>query len=110
LGVKVSAETLNLAEAAEYIKLGYEATKLLFETGVLPGASMNQKHTVFLREDLDAWIRETAKRQAEERRAGGRTQEQATAQARRGRPRRPLPDLDRAERKAAGLAPSSPHP
>lgn len=62
-------DTLNLAEAAEFLKLGYVATKELFDSGVLPGVSLNQKHTVFLRTDLETWLRETARRQAAERRA-----------------------------------------
>ncbi len=97
----MAPETFNLAEAARYLKLGYEATQALFEQGILPGVSLNQKHTVFLRADLDAWIHETARRQAEERRCGVLPTDRAVASPRARRTRRgmPKPDLDANERR-----------
>jgi len=75
-------ETYNLAEAAEYLKLGYEATKELFDSGVLPGVSLNQRHTVFHRADLEAFLRETARRQAAERRANIKPEDRVAARPR----------------------------
>lgn len=100
----MTTETMNMAEAAAYLKLGFEATQELFETGVLPGVSLNQKHTLFLRASLDDFIRETARRQSEQRRAGIVPPDRAAASprgrtTRRGQPR---PDLDANERQAAG--------
>jgi len=92
----MSQDTMNMAEAAEYLKLGYMATKELFDTGMLPGVSLNQKHTVFLRADLDGWIREMSRRQAAERREGAKPTERATAQTARQR-RGSKPDLSRYE-------------
>lgn len=93
-------ETLNMAEAAEFLRLGYESTKDLFERGELPGTSLNQKHVVFLRDDLVAFLREKARQQAAERRAGiaavpanpGATKKRA-GRAQRAAP----PDLSRYE-------------
>lgn len=95
-------ETLNLAEAATYLKLGLEAAQELFKAGDLPGVSLNQKHTLFLRTDLDAWIREKARRQSEERRAGFKPDDRAAAATRRRTTRRgaPKPDLDKNEARA----------
>ena len=98
----MTADTLNLAEAAAYLKLGYEATQELFETGVLPGVSLNQKHTLFLRASLDDFIRETARRQSTERRAGIKPADRAAASPRGRATRRglPKPELDASERQA----------
>jgi hypothetical protein len=82
-GETLDGETLDLAEAARYMKIGYEAMKELYESGQIPAASLNQKHVVFLREDLRAYIREVARRQAAERRSGIKPTEHAAA------PRRP---------------------
>lgn len=96
----MSADTFNLIEAADYLKLGYEATKELFDTGVLPGVSLNQRHTVILRTDLDRWLHETARRQAADRRAGVVPIDRAAAPVRRKRGNIP-PDLSRYEKKDA---------
>lgn len=92
-------DTLNLAEAAEFLRLGYESTKELFERGELPGTSLNQKHVVFLRDDLRDYLREKARQQAAERRAGiAPAAEAPKPRARRGRAERAsLPDLSRYE-------------
>jgi hypothetical protein len=96
-------ETMNMAEAAAYLKLGIEATQGLFETGVLPGVSLNQKHTLFLRASLDEFIRETARRQSEQRRNGIQPPDRAAASPRGRATRRglPKPDLDANENRAA---------
>lgn len=91
------SDTLNLAEAAEYLRLGYEATRELFERGELPGLSLNQKHVVFLRSELEAYIRETGRRQAAERRQGIKPAEHAATPR---RARRSLPDLSAASERA----------
>jgi hypothetical protein len=95
---------LNLAEAAKFLKLGYESTKELFERGELPGTSLNQKHVVFLRDDLIAYLRITARQQAAERRGGEATphpKPRARPARSAGRPRRArLPDLSRYEGKS----------
>ena len=92
----MTPETMNMAEAAAYLKLGFEATQELFETGVLPGVSLNQKHTLFLRASLDDFIRETARRQSEQRRAGITPPDRAAASPRGRATRRgmPKPKLD----------------
>lgn len=94
--MSVPTETLNLAEAAEFLRLGYEATRELFDRGELPGMSLNQKHAVFLRRDLEAYISETARRQASERRQGIKPGEYAATPRRKGRH---IPNLDAAEQK-----------
>jgi hypothetical protein len=90
---------LTLAETAQFLRLGLEATRALFECGELLGTSLNQKHAVFLREDLISYLRETSRRQAAQRRATAAPAAPARPRvARTGRPRRTrLPDLDRAE-------------
>lgn len=95
------SDTLNLSEAAEFLRLGYEATRELFDRGELPGMSLNQKHAVFLRRDLEAYISETARRQASERRQGIKPAEHVATPR---RTRRTLPDLTAAEAKAAGAS------
>ncbi|GAA0715185.1 helix-turn-helix domain-containing protein [Dokdonella soli] len=61
-------DTLSLAEAAAYLKLGRDSTKALFSSGQLPGVSLNQKHTVFRRVTLDAYLRDLEIKQTAERR------------------------------------------
>lgn len=100
---RTAPDTMNLAEAAAYLKLGYEATAALFESGQLPGVSLNQKHSLFLRDDLDTFIRETARRQSSDRRAGLRPTDYAAASPRGRANRRGMqkPDLDASERGAS---------
>lgn len=100
---RIAPETMNLTEAAAYLKLGYEATAALFESGQLPGVSLNQKHTLFLRASLDEFIRETARRQSEQRRNGILPPDRAAASPRGRASRRgmPKPTLDVNERQAS---------
>jgi hypothetical protein len=95
-------DTLDLAEAARYMKLGYEAMRELFQSGQIPGASLNQQHVVFLRDDLRAYIAQLGRKQAAERRSGIKPSEHAATR----RPRHWRPDLDAAERNAVELADS----
>lgn len=100
-------ETLDVAQAAAFCHIGYEAMRELIDSGKVPAASLNQKHTVVLIDDLREFIRNLAREQAEERRrlfhaeqASARAQERAArepkkAAAKAGRPpaRPALPDL-----------------
>ena len=89
-------ETLDLEGAAHFLRLGINATRALFDAGELPGVSLNQKHTVFLRSDLAAYIRAKAQEQAAARRRGlqpATTSPATQVRAKRGRTRRPPPRL-----------------
>lgn len=61
--------TLSLEEAAHFLRLGLDHTRTLFDSGELPGLSLNQKHIVFLQSDLVEFIRKNARLQAEARRS-----------------------------------------
>lgn len=61
-------ETLTLEQAATLMNLGVDATRELIESGELPAARLNQKHTVLLREDVIDFVRAKARQQADERR------------------------------------------
>lgn len=87
--------TLNIEEAAAYLKLGQKAFRALFESGDIPGVSINQKHTVFLRSELDDWIRRMGREQSAARRTG--PQPTPAPMPVRLRRRRTLPDLAAAE-------------
>lgn len=78
----MAPDTMNLAEAAEYLKLGYIATKELFDSGTLPGVSLNQKHTVFL---ARISIRGSAKSPGVRRPNAAKVQSQPNASPRRAR-------------------------
>lgn len=99
LAVSIVPDTLGLEEAADYLRLGRDATRLLWETGALPGVSLNQKHLVFRRAALDSFLARLEAEQQAARRAG-RTpppaNDPAPPPARRNR-RNPLPDLGRYE-------------
>lgn len=97
-------ETMNLAQAAAYLHLGYEAAKKLFRAGQIPGVSLNQKHTVFLREDLANWLHERAREQSEARRLEHERQHAPRTRRRRGAP---LPDLDTCTWVAVSPAPQA---
>jgi excisionase family DNA binding protein len=81
--------TLNLEEAAAYLHLGKAAFRALFDAGEIPGVSLNQKHAVFLRDQLDEWLRKKATEQATRRRG--------PVNVRRSGRHRPLPDLSAVE-------------
>lgn len=87
--------TLDLIEAAHYLRLGINATRQLFDSGAIPGTSLNQKHIVFLRGDLAAYLHRTGHSQASARRAGIGPAPTSETRKCRGRKKRPLPDLDR---------------
>ncbi|WP_426269269.1 helix-turn-helix transcriptional regulator [Dyella kyungheensis] len=61
-------ETLDLQEAADFLRLGYEAMKQLVTDGAVPALVLNRKHTVILRDELVSYVRVEGRRQAEERR------------------------------------------
>lgn len=99
-----NSPTMGLQQSANFLRLGLEAMKDLVANGEVPAVVLNQKHTVLLREDLIAYVREEGRKQAEKRRklAASRAPEpsagSSTATTRRARPRRgPLPDLGRYE-------------
>ncbi len=93
-------ETLGLEQAATLLHLGLEAMKDLVREGAVPALQLNQKHTVLLRADLLAYVREEGRKQAEQRRRmrkGGNTQPVDAASSRTRRARAPKPDLSRYE-------------
>lgn len=99
-------ETLDLKEAARFLRAGYETTKDLVETGQLPAVCLNQKHTVILREDLIAYVRDEGRRQAADRKAKVRpARVEAPILGRRRS--KPLPDLARYEVTTSALPGSS---
>jgi hypothetical protein len=59
--------TMDLQEAANFLHLGYKAMKELVDSGDVPALSLNQKHTVLLREDLITYVREQGRKLAEKR-------------------------------------------
>jgi hypothetical protein len=61
--------TMNLEQAADFMHLGYKAMKELVDSGEVPALSLNQKHTILLREDLISYVREQSRKQADKRRA-----------------------------------------
>ena len=61
-------ETLDIAQAAAYCHIGYEAMRELIDSGEVPAASFNQKHVVVHIDDLRDYVRKRAREQAEERR------------------------------------------
>ncbi|MGC1547445.1 MAG: hypothetical protein WA777_02855 [Rhodanobacter sp.] len=90
--------TMDLEQAAAFLHLGYEAMKALVNKGDVPALSLNQKHTVLLREDLIAYVREEGRKQAEERKMRGRRQAPTvTPRTNQPRSRPPLPDLTKYE-------------
>jgi hypothetical protein len=60
--------TLDLQQAATFLHLGLESMKELVASGEVPALSCNQKHTIMLRDDLIAYVREQGRKQAEHRR------------------------------------------
>jgi len=96
IGKEPSAETLSLDEAAALMHLGRESMKDLVDNGIVPALRLNKKHTVILRDELIAFIRNEGQRQAAERKAQHlRVQVGAKTRDRR---RRALPDLAPYER------------
>lgn len=88
-------DTMGLEQAADYLRLGRDATRALWERGELPGVSLNQKHLVFRRVALDKFLSDVELKQTRERAAAARTMAAANDPAPAGRPRGEKPDLDR---------------
>lgn len=90
-------ETLDLEQASDYLHLGRDATRELFDRGELPGVSLNQKHLVFRRPALDAFL---ARVEAEQTKARAIAHQARMAAAndpvinRRSSRRRKMPSLD----------------
>lgn len=61
--------TMDLEQAAAFLHLGYKAMKELVDSGAVPALSLNQKHTILLRDDLITYVREQGRAQASKRRA-----------------------------------------
>ena len=80
---------LNLKQAAEY--LGLPATTLAAHAraGRIPGAKIG-KHWVFIPTSLDYWLARQVESQTAQRR---RQETPAKPPNKRGRPRRPIPNL-----------------
>jgi hypothetical protein len=64
-----NSPTMDLEQAAAFLHLGYKAMKALVDTGEVPALSLNQKHTILLRDDLITYVREQGRAQAARRRS-----------------------------------------
>lgn len=97
-------DTFSLEQAAAYLHLGRDATRQLFDTGELPGVSLNQKHLVFRRPALDAFLARVEAEQTKARATAHRTRMNAANDPAPAAPRRRarvLPDLSAYEGQAA---------
>lgn len=99
-------ETLDLKEAARLLRAGYETTKELVESGAIPAVCLNQKHTVILREEVLAYVRDEGRRQAAIRKAKSAPVKKVASVTTRGKTSR-LPDLAHYERLTTGAQPAS---
>ncbi|WEN13669.1 hypothetical protein PY254_10465 [Rhodanobacter sp. AS-Z3] len=61
--------TMDLQQAADFLHLGLKSMKELVDSGAVPALSLNQKHTILLRDDLIAYVREQGRAQAARRRS-----------------------------------------
>jgi len=90
-------ETLSLQQAANYLHLGRDATRELWDTGQLPGVSLNQKHLVFRRAALDTFLGQLEAEQTKARSLAYRARQTAAANdsepIKRSKRQRP-PNLD----------------
>ena len=86
----ITDETLTLEEAAALAKVGVDRMRTLAQNGDIYATSLNQKHWVFLRDDVIDFLRRRAREQAKQRRE--RHTVPAT-RSRAGRRRTPLPAL-----------------
>lgn len=86
--------TMDLQQAATFMHLGLEAMKKLVDSGDVPALSLNQKHTILLRDDLIDYVREQGRKQAEKRRKSkpAEIESKPPPGERRG-PRQARPDL-----------------
>lgn len=87
---------MGLESAASYLRLGRNATRALFEKGILPGVSLNQKHLVFRRCALDGFLAKMELDQQQERKSAASLALEAVQKRRR---RGFIPDLERYEGK-----------
>lgn len=94
---------MGLEQAAEYLRLGRDSTRELWESGALPGVSLNQKHLVFRRTALDNWLAAMELQQQQQRLQkalatppANDPAPKAISRTRRGRGRT-LPDLSKYE-------------
>ena len=94
-------DTMGLEQAAEYLRLGRDATRELVEQGMLPAVSFNQKHLVFRRVALDAFLAATELRQMRDRARQTQQHPAANDPAPDRRPRTVKPDLRRYEADAS---------
>lgn len=62
-------DTMDLQEAAAFMKCGLRAMRELVDTGEVPALQINQKHTLLLRADLISYVHEQGRAQAAKRRA-----------------------------------------
>lgn len=93
--------TMDLQQAADFLHLGYKAMKELVDSGDVPALSLNQKHTILLRDDLITYVREQGRLQATKRQARKRSPNTAdVTRTRRGAT--PKPDLGSYEVTTAG--------
>lgn len=60
-------KTLNLTEAAAFLKVSDDTLKDLAQSGAVPGAKVG-KCWLFVDEDLEQYVREVVRRQTAERR------------------------------------------
>jgi hypothetical protein len=61
--------TMDLQQAADFLHLGLKSMKELVDSGEVPALSLNQKHTILLRDDLITFVREQGRKQADKRRS-----------------------------------------
>lgn len=95
--------TMDLQQAADFLHLGYKAMKELVDSGDVPALSLNQKHTILLRDDLITYVREQGRKQADRRRAGKLPgNDPAPSAARRRGPRVTRPNLEAYELTTVG--------
>lgn len=62
-------ETMSIAEAAAFIRIGVDALRELILAGQIPALTLNQKHWVLLRSDLVEFVRNIARQQQLHRRS-----------------------------------------
>ena len=91
-------DTMDLQEAAAFMKCGLRAMRELVDNGDVPALQINQKHTLLLRADLISYVREQGRAQAAKRRArkagtAAPSPTPAPPRHRRGS-KAPKPDLD----------------
>jgi hypothetical protein len=96
-----NSETLGIEQAAELMRIGYEAMKHLIDIGEVPAVILNQRHAVLLRSDVLNYIHVQGRIQAEERRRLANRPKGRTfapqVKARRGWHRKAVPDLSHYE-------------